>query len=72
MSEATPQALVQDAQALLERAGQNIFQESEVSQHDAIFAVFLIRQKVLVIIESFPAGNKSINKLYDACSEEDI
>ncbi|MBP7823157.1 hypothetical protein KA050_02285 [Candidatus Gracilibacteria bacterium] len=72
MSEATPQALVQDAQALLERAGQNIFQESEVSQHDAIFAVFLIRQKVLVIIESFPAGNKSIDKLYDACSEEDI
>lgn len=72
MSEATPQALVQDAQALLERAGQKIFQESEVSQHDAIFAVFLIRQKVLVIIDSFTARTKSINELYDVCAERDI
>ncbi len=55
MSEATPQALVQDAQVLLERAAQNIFQESEEGQHDAVFAVFLVRQKVLVIIESFPS-----------------
>lgn len=72
MSEATPQALVQDAQALLERAGQNIFEESELSQHNAIFAVFLVRQKVLIIIESFPAGNPSIDELYNACAERDI
>lgn len=54
MSEAKPKALIQDAQVLLERAAQNIFYESEESQHNAVFAVFLVRQKVLVIIESFP------------------
>lgn len=72
MSEATPQALVQDAQELLKRAGQNIFQESEEHQHDAIFAVFLVRQKVLVLIDSFTVRTKSIDNLYDVCIERDI
>lgn len=72
MSEATPQALIQDAQVLLERAAQNIFYESEESQHNAVFAVFLVRQKVLVIIESFPPWNKHVDQLYDDCVETDI
>lgn len=72
MSAATPQALIQDAQTLIERAGKNIFEQTDEQKHDAVFAVFLVRQKVLVIIESFPAGNISIDKLYDACAEKDI
>lgn len=72
MSAATPQALIQDAQTLIERAGKNIFEQTDEQKHDAVFAVFLVRQKILVIIESFTVRTESINDLYDACIERDI